>query len=95
VSAKKSKEKHFTPEHKSEKKSTSKSKSMKKSKAETAERLHRRKNVYTGVVEKEGSFLERLTEESFEHLQKFKFNLLGYIFKHRLVRDEQYNGLYE
>jgi hypothetical protein len=50
--------------------------------------------LYTGK-KKEDETLEALTDKSFENLQALKLKILGYIFKHRLIRDEQYNDLYE
>ena len=68
--------------------SSSKSKSLTKSKMKSSK--GRRQNVY---VREEGSprFLENLNENSFKNGDKFKMELLGYIFRKRIVRDQHYN----
>lgn len=52
------------------------------------------KNIYTGKS-KEENFLETINEKSFENVSTLKLNLLGYIFKKRLIKDDQYNDLFE
>jgi hypothetical protein len=74
----------------SDKGKAKKGKSLKKS---GGKEEGREKDLYTGG--KGEDMLESLSEKSFKNLQGLKLNLLSYIFKNRLVRDEQYNDLYE
>lgn len=41
------------------------------------------------------NFIDTITEKSFEHPEALKLNLLSFVFKQRIIKDEQFNELYE
>ena len=84
---------HFKANN-SVKKSTS-SKSLTKSKVKSPKCLpKKKKNIYVQREEENPRFLEGLDHNSVKNQDKFKLGLLGYIFRERMVRDQQYNELY-
>ncbi len=52
--------------------------------------------MYTGSEkEVKANFLDTITDKSFEHPEALKLNLLSFVFKQRIIKDEQFNELYE